>query len=194
MKVFCRSFLNAFSSPLYTGALVAAVFLVFSTAQAQHAHHHAHKHGHAKLEVSLEQGRLSFELVSPMDNLVGFEHAPKNDRQVKALAELRGLLENPGNFFEPNKEALCSREKVLFRSPLLGDSQGDAPKAAKGHADLHYQVSFNCKAADALKEVNVTAFKAFRRLHEIETQLVTDRPGSQARALVLGKRNTIIRF
>ena len=194
MKVFCRSFLNAFSSPLYAGALVAAFFLGFSTAQAQHAHHHAHKHGHAKLEVSLEQGRLSFELVSPMDNLVGFEHVPKNDRQVKALAELRGLLENPGNFFEPNKEALCSREEVLFRSPLLGDSQGDAPKAAKGHADLHYQVSFNCKAADALKEVNVTAFKAFRRLHEIETQLVTDRPGSQARAFELGKRNTVIRF
>jgi hypothetical protein len=194
MNESCRSPKNAFKGLRHAGVALAGIFLFLGAAQAQHAHHHAHKHGHAKLEVSLEQGRLSFELVSPMDNLVGFEHAPKNDRQLKALAELRGLLENPGNFFEPNKEALCSREKVLFRSPLLGDSQGDAPKADRGHADLRYQVSFNCKAADALKEVNVTAFKAFRRLHEIETQLVTDRPGSQARAFELGKRSTVIRF
>lgn len=194
MKVSCRSFLNSFLSPRYTGAFVAVVFLVFSTAQAQHAHHHTHEHGHAKLEVSLEQDRLSFELLSPMDNLVGFEHAPKNDRQVKALAELRGLLENPRNFFEPNREALCTQENLVFRSSLFGDAHGDTPKAAKGHADLRYQVSFTCKAADALKEVNVTAFKAFRRLHEIETQLVTDRPSSQARAFELGKRNTVIRF
>jgi hypothetical protein len=90
----------------------------------------------------------------------------------------RRLLENLANFFELNKEALCLKEKVLFRSPLLGDAQGSAPKAAKGHADLRYQVNLTCKAADALKEINVTAFKAFRRLHEIETQLVTDRPFS----------------
>jgi hypothetical protein len=194
MNESCRSPQNVFKSPRYAGGVLAGILLFLGAAQAQHAHHHAHKHGHAKLEVSLEQGRLSLELVSPMDNLVGFEHAPKNDRQTKALAELQGLLENPANFFEPNKEALCSKEKVLFRSHLFGDAHGDAPKADKVHADLRYQVSFNCKAADALKEVNVTAFKAFRRLHEIETQLVTDRPGSQARAFELGKRNTLIRF
>ncbi len=194
MRVSCRSFLNAFSSPRYIGVFVAAVFLFFSTTQAQHAHHHAHKHGHAKLEVSLEQGRLNFELLSPMDNLVGLEHAPKNDRQVKALAELRSLLQNPRNFFEPNQEALCTQENLVFSSSLFGDAHGDTPKAARGHTDLRYQVSFTCKAADALKEVNVMAFEAFRRLHEIETQLVTDQSGGQARALELDKRNTIIRF
>lgn len=194
MNERCRSFPNALSCLRHAGACVAGVFLFLGAAHAQHTYHHAHKHGYAKLEVSLEQGRLSFELLSPMDNLVGFEHAPKNDRQVKALAELRGLLENPRNFFEPNQEALCTQENLVFRSSLFGDAQGDTPKAAKGHADLRYQVSFTCKAADALKEVNVTAFKAFRRLHEIETQLVTDRPGSQARAFELGKRNTVIRF
>lgn len=163
--------------------------------RAQHTHHHAHKHGHAELEVSLENDRLSLQLLSPMDNLVGFEHAPKNERQTKALAELKALLEKPSGLFEPNQEAVCVHDQVEMRSSLFAKTDlAAAPKAAKGHADLSYRVVFVCKEPNALKEIQVTAFKAFRRLHQMDVELVTDRPASQAKAFELSRRSTAVRF
>jgi hypothetical protein len=164
-------------------------------AHAQHAHHHAHKHGDATLEVSLEKDRLSLQLLSPMDNLVGFEHAPKNERQVKALDDLQRLLENPFNLFEPNKEALCKRGQVVIQSKLLGKSDPVAlQKDEHGHADLRYEARFECAAPSLLTTINVTAFRAFRRLNEIDVELIADRPGGLARSFELNRKRSSIEF
>ena len=163
--------------------------------QAEHAHHHAHKHGDATLEVSLEKGRLSLQFLSPMDNLVGFEHAPKNERQVKALEDLQRLLENPFNLFEPNKEALCKRGQVVIQSKLLGKSDPVAlQKDEHGHADLRYEAGFECGAPSLLTTINVTAFRSFRRLNEIDVELIADRPGGLARSFELNRKRSTIEF
>jgi hypothetical protein len=169
--------------------------LIFQGAQAQHAQHHAHKHGHATLQVSLEKDRLSLQFLSPMDNLVGFEHAPKTERQVKALDDLQRLLENPFNLFEPNKEALCKRDQVVIQSKLLGKGDPVAlQKDGHGHADLRYEARFRCATPSLLTTINVTAFRAFRRLHEIDVELVADRPGGLARSFELNRKQLRIEF
>ncbi|MGB0128732.1 MAG: DUF2796 domain-containing protein [Rhodocyclaceae bacterium] len=41
---------------------------------------HAHEHGVAKLDVASDGGALAINVESPLDNRVGFEHAPRTDK------------------------------------------------------------------------------------------------------------------
>ena len=48
-----------------------------------HAEGHAHVHGIAKLDIDMEVTMLTILLDSPMDNLLGFERAPRTDVERK---------------------------------------------------------------------------------------------------------------
>jgi len=65
-----------------TAFSLVALFLAL-TAHADSAH----EHGSARLDVAVDGDRLHIALQSPLDNLVGFEHAPRNERQRTALAK-----------------------------------------------------------------------------------------------------------
>src|SRR5690606_20886978 len=63
--------------------LILSIALFFAVpALAQHA---AHEHGVADLRVAAEGNTVVIEFDSPLDNLVGFEHAPRDDAQRMAL-------------------------------------------------------------------------------------------------------------
>src|SRR3954469_21515167 len=42
---------------------------------------HAHEHGVARLDVAVEGTKIMVMLDTPLDNLVGFEHEPRNDAE-----------------------------------------------------------------------------------------------------------------
>ena len=48
----------------------------------------AHVHGVATLQVTQDQDTLSIDLDSPLDNLLGFEHAPRTDKQKQAVQQM----------------------------------------------------------------------------------------------------------
>ena len=52
----------------------------------------AHSHGRAKLRVATDGNLLTLEFESPLENLVGFEHAPRNDKQKAALQGMAEAL------------------------------------------------------------------------------------------------------
>ena len=44
----------------------------------------AHQHGVARLDVAVEATRVTLYLDTPLDNLLGFERAPRTDAERKA--------------------------------------------------------------------------------------------------------------
>ncbi len=67
-----------------TGLAIAAALLAaapFLTAQAQQQH--AHVHGQLKLDVAVDGPTVVIDMESPLDNIVGFERAPKTDAEKK---------------------------------------------------------------------------------------------------------------
>jgi len=69
--------------------------------QAGHSHG-AHSHGKAEMELTIQGSAIRGLFKTPMDSLLGFEHAPKTDAQKKAVSDLRERLKTqPHGLYRP---------------------------------------------------------------------------------------------
>ena len=128
----------------------------------------AHQHGVATLSVAVDGSMVELEFESPLENLTGFEHAPRNDGERRALQSMKDRFAQPQSLFVPAPAAGCRPAPV----------QLELPEAGAGHADLHAVVSFECTTPAALRSVEVRLFEAFPRLQRVKGQLAA--PGRQS--------------
>lgn len=141
-----------------TTALLVAL-LVASTGQAQHKH----VHGEGRLDVSIEQGTIALDLQLPLDSAVGFELAPKNDRELAALAAAQKALQAAAALWLPTAAAQCTVQSVEVGMPKFDGSP---------HADVNARYVFRCTQPAALQGIETTLFQQFKRLHRLETQRI----------------------
>ena len=135
----------------------------------------AHVHGVANLELAVEGDQLTLDLDMPLDNTVGFEHPPRNDKEKAALAALMKLLQNGAELFVPAAAADCKLEKVK-----LEDAFPDGKAKADGHAEVGAFYVFRCTQPAALKAMETSLFRHFSRLQRVDAQRAT--PGGQGSA------------
>jgi hypothetical protein len=171
---------NSFGRFAILLVLLAAVGLPHG-ARAQHTHG-AHQHGAGELTVALDGQELVVELISPLDNLVGFEHAPTNDAQRAALDAAGRRLRDAGAMFALPPAAACSIGHVDLESPWpmaapapdhgaqtqAGDAQ--AQPARGNHEDVVVTYHFMCTQPQALDRLEVRAFAQFPRLRELHVE------------------------
>ncbi len=130
----------------------------------------AHVHGIAKLEVVAEGRDLLLHLESPLDGVLGFEHAPRNDREDAAVAQMRRTLVQGDTLFAPTPAAQCRLVSASVTAPSL-----DA-KPAGGHAehsDLDADFRFTCAQPGKLNGLEVRLGDAFPRLRRIDAEVVS---------------------
>ncbi len=139
----------------------------------------AHEHGVARLDVAVDAGRVSIELDTPLDNLLGFERAPRTDAERDKVAAMLARLRAGDALFRIDAAAGCTLAKVdLVSAPLeLGKAAAGAAAsaAASDHADLNAVFEFRCKNGARAGFVEVGLFDAFPALKRIELQVVTPR-------------------
>ncbi len=156
-------------------ALCASAWM--SPAHAQHVHG-AHEHGVAHLSVAIEGSEVLIELSTPLDNLVGFEHAPATAAQHAALADAEARLGQGAELFRLPEAAGCGLAETVLESPSplrAGKEQPAAhdhdydhgADALEGHADLIATYRFECARPAALDALRVELFQAFPRLREL---------------------------
>jgi hypothetical protein len=96
------------------GSVVLAVLLVtapaFAADRTAPQQHPAHHHGAASLQVSLEGQMLQIAFDGPADNLLGFEHAPRNDAQKQTVARAEQQLKQPTQLFATPAAAGCQAQ------------------------------------------------------------------------------------
>lgn len=124
-----------------------------------------HQHGVAQLLVAVEGNTLELEFISPLENLVGFEHAPRNEKERNAMRKLEQRFRDPASLFVPSAAAQCSAGAAQLELP------GEHGK--NGHADMRAAVVFQCKDVAALKGMELQLFDAFPRLKRVQAQLAT---------------------
>ena len=76
---------------------VGAVALVVGLGADAAETHGTHEHGHAVLKLAQEGTAVVVHFESPLESIVGFEHAPANDAQRAALEEAMRLVAVPEN-------------------------------------------------------------------------------------------------
>jgi len=153
---------------------------------------HAHVHGTARLYLAVDQQRVNFRLESPLENLLGFERAPRTEKETAAVKSMAERLARPDALFALTAAARCTAGTVRIHAPVVGlaghsvaaaDAQAVAPgksgsggakKGAKAdHADLEAQFVFQCEDIARLHDVEVRLFDAFRGLRQLDVQAVT---------------------
>ena len=192
-----------------SNAYGALVFCVLATAPADAADKHVH--GHAALEVAVDGNRLLVVFESPLDNLVGFEHAARTDKQKDAVRRMAAELNKPAQQFVPTAEARCTPETVRLVSEVIDPSllDGAAPQAGAakfkadtardqhgqkrdkghdGHAGLEATFVFRCEQPGKLSSLEVKLFEAFKGLKRIDVQVAGARQQAAARLTPKNRR------
>lgn len=128
----------------------------------------AHVHGIAKLQVAVDGNTLTLNFESPLDNLLGFEHQPRSEKQKAAVRAMAQRLNQPATLFLPTPAASCAPVSTKLESPLLEP----AKKAdGDGHADLDAEFVFKCAQPGELRGMEVKLFDAFRNLRRLDVQV-----------------------
>jgi hypothetical protein len=129
----------------------------------------AHEHGVARLDVVIDGANLQIALDSPLEALVGFEQAPKDDAQRAALARMVERLKDGGKLFAIDPAAACALVAATVEQPFQPGA--DAP--ADGHADADANWTWRCEKPAALKRIEVRLFEAFAGLKTLHVQTAT---------------------
>ncbi len=147
--------------------------------------HEAHVHGSATVLLAQDGNRLTLEFDSPLDNLLGFEHAPRTDNQKQAAKALLDLMQKPDTLLKLNAEADCQLTTVKVNAPVL-----QAISTGKDeHANLHAEYEYACTKVTALKSLQLSLFDAFPAIHKVDAQMAGAR--GQAAATLTPKQRTL---
>ena len=133
----------------------------------------AHEHGVARLDVAVAANAVRIELDTPLDNLLGFERAPRSDAERDKVKATLARLRDGAALFRIDPAAGCALAQVeLVSAPL---QLGPAVAATGDHGDLEGSYQFNCVAGAKAGFVEVGLFDAFAGLKRVELQVVTPR-------------------
>ncbi len=133
----------------------------------------AHVHGAARLDIAVEPTRVTLFLETPLENLLGFERAPRTEAERAAADAMLARLRAFDGLLRVDGAAGCKPGAVRIDAPAL--AQGGTASDKDGHADLEAQFEFVCTAGTKAGFVEVGLFDAFPRLTRLELQLVGPR-------------------
>jgi hypothetical protein len=164
-----------------TVAFVIAVLVCGSAhAQEQRRELGAHVHGAGSLNIAIDGNTVSLGLNAPGHDIVGFEHAPSNADQRLALEMAKEKLAQPLKLFELSQAAGCT---VASTDVKFDTGEGEAnnskgPSDTKAgeegkHADFDADYVINCKAADAIDQIQFRYFKLFADAEKLTVTIVT---------------------
>jgi hypothetical protein len=136
----------------------------------------AHEHGNSRLDIAVEAKAISVTFATPLDNLVGFERAPRTDSERKRVDEAMARLKDGDGLFRFDPAAGCKLGSSSIDAPVLG--LGKAPAGKGEHADLQADYRFDCADAAKAGFVEVGLFE-FNRLKRVQVQMAL--PKAQAK-------------
>lgn len=150
---------------------------LLASAFAASAAGQAHQHGVAKLDIAVQATQLTLQLESPLDNLLGFERAPRTDAERKQADAVVATLKGGETMFKIDPAAGCKLATVALSSSALKLGQpdpADGKDGKDGHADIDGSYEFNCTDATKAAYVDVGLF-TFSRLQRLQVQVATPR-------------------
>ena len=110
MKLFPRLQMTRRPGLALAAAPLLAAAGAFAASEDGHREHDPHEHGHGALDIVLEGENLVAEFRIPAVNVVGFEHAPRDDAEREAVHEAVVRFANAAAVLVPAADAECEIE------------------------------------------------------------------------------------
>jgi hypothetical protein len=139
----------------------------------------AHEHGALKLDVAIEDNKVTIAMAAPLDNLLGFERAPRTDAERKAATEVLARLRSPDKgtpLFAMDAAAQCTLSKAEVRAAVLEpdpktETNNSANTKQDEHADVDADYEYNCAQPGELRSLDVGLFDAYKRIKRVDVQV-----------------------
>ena len=169
--------------------------------------HAAHEHGVGKLEIAQDGNTVQIVLDSPAANLLGFEHAPRSEREHETLEQVLSRLKAGTALFLLPAASACRLVEADVETPLQdyaddkeehhvhenesaehqhyedehhADELGDE-HSGETHTDITASYRFSCEHPEKLKRIRVQLFEAFPMTERLQVQYITDQGQGAAR-------------
>ena len=126
------------SAIVLAGAILTGV--AFAASEGEHREHEAHEHGRGMLDIVAEGEELVVEFRIPAANVVGFEHAPRDDAEHEAVRKAAETFRNPASVLVLPAEAECEVEEAEAGIVGMGAEDHDEEHGHEGEdhdADEH---------------------------------------------------------
>jgi len=130
----------------------------------QHAHHGAHVHGVGHLNIAVEKGQVTVYLQTPAMDIVGFEHAPENDKEKQQLKAAYQQLNNAEILFSFSG-ADCTADQ---------NSGVEVPSEASGYNDIIAEYRFVCSQDNTPESVQIQFSDVFPDLKLLNAVWITE--------------------
>ncbi len=144
----------------------------------EHREHAAHVHGVGQLNAVLDGTTLEIELDSPAANIVGFEHAPRNDAEHARYKQVFAQLHQGEALFVLPVAADCRLDSVNLTEEGAADPEAkaehhhDDDEAEHSHSDINGYYRFRCAKPEALNAIEVRLFERFPATKSLEVQTI----------------------
>lgn len=155
-----------------------------------HDHHHhsheAHVHGAWELFAALDDAQLSVTVKGPIVDMLGFEAAPANDQERKAVADLAATLQTSEAMVSLDQRAGCT----LSAPVIVALPEGFKAKADEDHShdhdhkhehehdihksDIELTYAFTCTAPQRLITIALTGFTTFSGIETVDAVFLSD--------------------
>lgn len=132
----------------------------------------AHEHGAAKLNIAIEGNKVSMELDTPGDDILGFETVAKTPEQMAIVAAAEKTLSKPADLFVMTAAAGCTAT----------DAKVEIKAGDGGHSDIEAAYTFSCSAPDKLTDVDLKFFKAYPKARKMTVSVITPKGQLQVEA------------
>ena len=151
--------LAAASVPIFLAPVALA-------AEHEHREHDAHAHGHGTLDIVVEGDQALIELRIPAVNVVGFEHAPRDDAEHEA--DEHAAHDDEHEVHDDEHAAHDDDEHAAH-----DDEGSEAAAGEEEHSELRATYRFRCDAPEQLSQVDVRLFEHLHDVEEISARVVT---------------------
>ncbi len=130
----------------------------------------AHEHGSAELSVAWIDSDIVIDLVSPNQNVFGFEYEPETDEDIATEKERSETLMAEG-IITVNAEANCS----------LSEPASLAVERDGNHSEVTVSWTFTCDSPDDIEELDLSGlFAEFPGFEDIDAEWVSATSQSSA--------------
>jgi len=129
-----------------------------------------HAHGVARLDLSVEGRRLSLDFAAPLEDIVGFERRPANDKE-------RAAFEAAAAYFKGGRALVAS----LPANCRMADATAGIEERGKGHFEFVARLAYDCKEPQELRQVEAALLGPYRRVKRIDVRAATAKGQSSGR-------------
>ena len=124
--------------PVQSAAVLACAILTgaaFAASEGEHREHEAHEHGRGMLDIVAEGEEFVVEFRIPAANVVGFEHAPRDDAEREAVRKAAETFRNPASVLVLPAKAECEVEEA--EAGIVGMGAGEHDEDHENEGDDH---------------------------------------------------------